>query len=81
LIVGTLAAGLAALGAASSLYHGRRLFHKWIRVVPKMDLGIQRISIESSEAWNQSVRVRTVQDLGESKLWLEGAEPGKAETT
>ena len=81
-IVSALTVGVLALGGAGFLYRGWRLFHKWIRVVPKMDVGTQRLSIESSEDWNQSVRVRVVQDIGECRvLWPAGPGPRKAETT
>jgi hypothetical protein len=80
-IVTALTAGVLALGGGGFFYRGWKLFHKWIRVVPKMDVGTQRLSIESSRGWNQSVRVRVVQDIGECRvLWPAGRGPRKAET-
>ena len=80
-ILTVLTGGVLALGGGGFLYHGWKLFHKWIRVVPKMDVGTQRLSIESGEGWNQSVRVRVVQDIGECRvLWPAGPGPRKVET-
>jgi beta-lactam-binding protein with PASTA domain len=78
-MVTTLTVGVLALGGAGFLYRGWKLFHQWIQVAPKMDMGTQELSIGSSDGWNQRVQVRVVQDVGECHvLWPGGEQPRKA---
>jgi beta-lactam-binding protein with PASTA domain len=68
-----IAIGLLAVGYAAFVYQGWRLFKTWLRLVPSMDMGTQRLSIESNEGGSQSVSVRVALGIGESTvLWPAG---------
>jgi hypothetical protein len=56
--------GVGALAVAFGAFvlHGRTIFAKSIRVVPALDLGTQRLSMEAGAAWGQGVQVRVQQD-------------------
>lgn len=74
-----IGAGVLALGGGVFFYRGWQQFRKWVRVVPKLDAGEQRVRIESGEGWGESVRLRVVRPPGEHRiLWAAGSEPGKA---
>lgn len=79
MVLGTIA--LLSLGGGAFLYHGWRLFKNRIQLVPKLDIGTQRLSVASGESLSPSVSVRLVQGTGESKVILrEGNSPRKAES-
>jgi beta-lactam-binding protein with PASTA domain len=76
-----VAAGILGISGSGFLYHGWRLFQRTIRVVPRTDLGKQALTIESRNGWNENVRLRLRQSIGEFKvIWPAGQEPRKAGT-
>jgi PASTA domain/PKD domain len=63
-----IAIGLLAVGYGAFVYQGWRLFKTWLRLVPRMDTGTQRLSIERNEGGSQSVSVRVAPGIGESAV-------------
>ena len=77
-----LAAGIIGFGASAFVFHGWRLFRKWVRVVPNADIGQQELKINSRAGWNENVRLRLGHPAGDYEVeWRAGQEPRKAETS
>jgi beta-lactam-binding protein with PASTA domain len=72
-----IAIGIVLLGGVG-LYHQRLVrFRRWIRVAPKMDPGIQTVSLEGSKNRSPGVRIRLMHDLGSSRVLLQERQDGK----
>src|SRR6266849_6397576 len=65
-----LTVGVLALGGGAYFYHGRRLFQKWIRAVPKPDLGTPHLFMDNESLGNETVCIRVAYDIGEQSVSL-----------
>jgi hypothetical protein len=74
-MVTALSVGVLGLCLGAYRYHGRRLFHRWIREVPKMDLGSQHLSFAGPGS-NRTVSVRIINDIGKQAV-LYTAKPSR----
>jgi beta-lactam-binding protein with PASTA domain len=69
LIVG-ISAGTLVLAFGGFALHGRAVFRRFIRVVPALDPGTQRISMDAGASWGHAVQVRLQEDPGNQSIYL-----------
>jgi beta-lactam-binding protein with PASTA domain len=70
--IGTLVgigAGTLVLAFGGYRLRGRALFHRFIRLVPELDPGTQRVSMEVGAAWGNAVRICIQGDQGIQSIY------------
>jgi beta-lactam-binding protein with PASTA domain len=72
-LTGALGAGLLVLGGAGIYYQRWMHFHRWIRVAPNMDVGLQTVSVNSRAGSSPPVRIRVIHDPGRSTIQVKAA--------
>jgi beta-lactam-binding protein with PASTA domain len=69
LVVGISFAALAVALGGFVLY-GRTAFHRFVRVVPALDPGMQQISIDAGAPWGRAIQVHLQEDPGKQSIYL-----------
>ncbi len=78
-LVAGAAIGVLALGVAGAfVYSGWSKFLRWVRTVPGIDAGRQRVNVLSLEGWGEAARIRLVSPPGVQRLvWAQRRTPEK----
>jgi beta-lactam-binding protein with PASTA domain len=69
LIVG-ISAGTLVLAFGGFVLYGRTVFHRFIRIVPALDMGMQRISIDAKSRRGQALQIHLQEDRGKQSIYL-----------
>jgi beta-lactam-binding protein with PASTA domain len=70
LIVGSSASALV-LGFGGFVLYGRTVFHKFVRIVPALDMGLQRISIDAKSRRGQAIQIHLQEDRGKQSIAMQ----------
>ncbi len=68
-LIAGIGAGVLAVGITGFVLHGRSVFHRFIRVVPALDPGVQRVFMEFGAPTGYAVQVRIQQDPGIQSIY------------
>jgi PASTA domain/PKD domain len=60
--------GIPILAYGGYVAYGRTLFQKWVRVVPRSDLGKQQYSAQEDEVAGRDLSIRVVEDFGKQTV-------------
>jgi beta-lactam-binding protein with PASTA domain len=69
LIVGSSVSALV-LGFGGFVLYGRTAFHRLVRIVPALDMGMQKISIDAKPRRGQAIQVHLEEDRGKQSIYL-----------
>jgi beta-lactam-binding protein with PASTA domain len=69
LIVG-ISSGALVLAFGGFVLYGRTVFHRFVRVVPALDPGTQRISSDAGASWGLPIQVHLQEDPGKQSIYV-----------